>query len=125
MKKVNINVIDHKDQRYPTVGDWQIDENGLTISISDTGDFYSNMAIALHEFAEAVLCMKANITELSVDMFDIAFENKRPEGNTDEPGDDPSAPYHKQHVFATSIEKQFIAELGIDWNNYEKTVNSL
>jgi hypothetical protein len=41
-----------------------------------------------------------------------------------EPGDDPRAPYHKQHVFAENIERLLAAELGVDWSAYDKEVSS-
>jgi hypothetical protein len=54
-----------------------------------------------------------------LDKFDKDFDG---EG---EPGDDPTAPYHREHVFATKIERMLAEELGIDWDAYDKTVNAL
>jgi hypothetical protein len=42
----------------------------------------------------------------------------------EKPGDDPRAPYHKQHVFAENIERLLAAELGVDWSAYDKEVSS-
>jgi hypothetical protein len=44
---------------------------------------------------------------------------------TAEPGDDPAAPYHLQHQFATKIERQVARQLGVDWKAYEAAINSL
>jgi hypothetical protein len=43
----------------------------------------------------------------------------------DEPGDDPRAPYYKEHFFATNIERMIAHEMGIDWNEYSQKVESL
>jgi hypothetical protein len=42
-----------------------------------------------------------------------------------EPGDDPGAPYHAQHLFATKIEKQLANALGVDWKAYEAELSAL
>ena len=44
------------------------------------------------------------ITDEMVTRFDMQFERDRKEGNTDEPGDAPDAPYKPEHHFATIIE---------------------
>jgi hypothetical protein len=35
-----------------------------------------------------------------------------------EPGDDPRAPYYREHQFASGMERLMAAELGIDWQQY-------
>jgi len=47
------------------------------------------------------------------DLFDIQFEGDG------EPGDDPKAPYHRKHQWASRLERMFAAELGVDWGKYE------
>jgi hypothetical protein len=42
-----------------------------------------------------------------------------------EPGDDPEAPYHAQHQFATKIERQLATALGVDWKAYEAEISAL
>ena len=44
---------------------------------------------------------------------------------TAEPGDSPDAPYHKEHVFATKIERLLAKEFDVDWREYEAAINSL
>ena len=65
------------------------------------------------------------MAEEDVTAFDEAFEKARKPGNVDEPGDDPKAPYRKQHLIATGVEKLMAAELGVDWKAYDKKVNEL
>lgn len=123
---ISIVDINHKDQRYDTVGDWNWDKRGnLLITISDMGDWRYNFLVALHELCEVMLCRHRSIPQSEVDQFDMAFEARREEGNVDEPGDDLLAPYHAEHVFATKIEKQMAKELNVDWEEYDKTVGSL
>jgi hypothetical protein len=125
--KATLGEINHKDQRYETVGDW--------ILHSDTGQFdilVSKMPIPdfvtlvqVHELIEAWLCFRRGITQEQVDAFDIEYERNRPEGDESEPGDDPKAPYFREHQFATKIEKLFAEELGVDWAEYERAIYEL
>lgn len=119
MINVHITTCNHSDQRYNTVGDYQTDENGKTeIRISNLGDSRIEFLIAIHELVEVFLCKEAGISDQQIDAFDIVYDQKREAGDVTEPGDDPSAPYYQQHVFATKIEKLMCEELGIDWDDY-------
>jgi hypothetical protein len=60
-----------------------------------------------------------------VDVFDMAYEKTRPDGDDSEPGDSPDAPYRNEHFFATSIERLIAAEFGVDWMLYESHINEL
>lgn len=126
---INIKTIAHSEQRYPTVGDWQIDEQGnLEIRVSDMGNPDYESLVALHELVEVLLCKKRGITTEQVDVFDKQFEADRAvgmHGPEDEPGDDPLAPYKKEHFFATNIEALMSSELGVDWKTYEEKINEL
>jgi hypothetical protein len=64
------------------------------------------------------------VSPAAVDKFDRAYEAKRKPGDDSELGDDPRAPYHKQHVFAEKIERLLATELGVDWPDYDKEVSS-
>lgn len=78
-----------------------------------------------HELVEAILCLKRKIDPKAVDLFDMRFESQRAPGDTGEPGDDPQAPYFREHQFATKIERMLAEEMGVDWETYERTVMSL
>src|SRR5882757_9563621 len=122
---INIQVIPHSQQRYETVGDWWKDEQGiLQIRVSEFDDWKMESAVAVHELIEIILCHARGIKQDIVDDFDKNFEANRQEGNTDEPGDDPKAPYRKEHFFATSIERLLCAELDINWKEYEEKINN-
>jgi hypothetical protein len=135
--RVVIELIDHKDQRYETAGDWYreqpipvdqwetICETGeccLTIRASrlrhDPNNFFA-LAVAYHELGEALACIANGIDEQIVDHFDV---NYRGHG---EPGDDPKSPYARYHNFASACEGILIGAMGLSWGLYEKAINNL
>lgn len=125
---VIIRFIDHACQRYPTVGDWFWRHTTLQIRISDMQNHKFNMLVAVHEYIEALGCWEADVDEKDVTAFDMKFEQEREKGlhgPTDEPGDDPAAPYFQQHQLATNVEKYLAIQLGVDWEEYDAKVNSL
>lgn len=131
MLNIRIKTINHKEQRYDTCGDWVWEKNKaghriLTIYVSDMCDWKKEFLVAFHELIEVTLCKERHIPQEIVDNFDLEYEARRAEDDlTSEPGDSEQAPYHKEHVFATELEKKMAKELGMDWENYEKTIYSL
>ena len=124
--RIVIDVVPHNQQLYETVGDYHLDTNGdLHIYVSELGDPRYNFLVAIHELVEAGLVDDRNISENSISSFDKLFEDLRPEGNTDEPGDELAAPYRKEHCTATGIERIMASELNVAWKEYDKTVNDL
>lgn len=121
---INITAIPHKKQRYPTVGDWIYYDNlkHLNIYVSSTPDWREAIAVAVHELAEAVLCIDRGISQKSVDEFDMKFEEDHKPG---EPGDDPKAPYYDEHQVATIIERILARELHLNWNSYDRHLADL
>jgi len=139
---VTIDIIPHADQRYDTVGDWLFKKlyssEYLTITVSDMNNPDYEFLVGIHELIEAYLCQKRGIKEEDVTAFDIAYEKRRndliskawtQEGRDvlikSEPGQWADAPYHKEHMFATKIEKLVADELGVDWEKYDKTILEL
>jgi hypothetical protein len=119
--RITIETILHEDQRYPTVGDWLfLDPYHLLIRVSEMGDWRYEAAVAVHELVEAMLCKQDDVAEAVVDAFDMGFGSEH-----GEPGDDPAAPYHRQHCFATAVERMFIAALGVPWAEYDAAVEKL
>ncbi len=125
--KIHIRTIDHKDQRYPTCGDWWKDKDTSVneIRVSKLSDKRYEFLIALHEMIEQELCQTRGVDEQDITDFDTEFEVARQAGNNSEPGDSPLAPYNREHFFATTIERLMATELDVDWETYEKEVNSL
>lgn len=123
--QVIIKTIEHSEQRYDTVGDWQMTGDGLLITVSKMHDIRYELCVAVHELCEALMCIHKGVDQYSVDQFDINYEKNRGDNDTSEPGDSPLAPYNRQHIIATTIERILAGELDIDWNKYNETVNSL
>jgi hypothetical protein len=118
--RVTIQTIPHEAQDYSTCGDWTWGgDNRLDIFVSETGNREYNLLIALHEFVEAILCKRRSITEDKVTAFDVSHPELA------EPGDDPKAPYHREHIEASCIEILFGNFLEVDWKDYANTVNAL
>lgn len=133
-----IQTIPHVAQRYETVGDYWLKhpqeieirisdmiqtiphEDPLKVSIEQVqlAERYE-LLITIHEMIEALLCRQASISFEDIDRFDTEFTG---EG---EPGDSPEAPYHTQHVVAMEVEKFIASLLRVDWDTYEKAVDSL
>lgn len=129
MRSITIKTIPHNDQAYETPGNWRFDQYGdLLVEVSDMGNWKYQFLVALHEMVEVALCKERNIPQAVVDDFDVNYEKERAEGKhrpEDEPGDDPAAPYRKEHFFATNIERLMAGELGVDWEDYDRAVMSL
>lgn len=135
MKKIEIEVVPHKEQRYETVGDWFYRKDAdlasgrmnevLVIRVSDLGDWRYNALVAIHELVEVVLCKQRGISQAAVDQFDIEFERRRKKNDLSEPGDSVQAPYRAEHCAATGVERLLAAQLGVDWEPYEAKINSL
>lgn len=132
--KIIIETIPHSEQRYQTCGDWFFDcacqgapqdTCDLHIKVSNLSDWRLEALVAIHELVEVLKCKHDGVTSESVDAFDKAFEANRAPDNLDEPGDEPNAPYVKQHCLATGIERIMAAELGVSWKEYEKELESL
>ena len=120
-----IETIPHEYQRYETVGDYVTDDFGQShIRISNMKNWRYEMLVAIHEMLEQRLCMEAGMAEQDITLFDLKYEQSRPEGDTTEPGDSKDAPYYTQHQLATRIEKFIAGELGVNWDVYEKVINS-
>lgn len=127
MIEILIKTIPHSQQRYPTVGDYVFNAERDTVIfyISKLGDWRYEACVAIHELTEFFIIKMQGVKLEDIDKFDIAFEKRRKAGNTDEPGDDPKAPYRGAHCVATGVERILAALLGVCWKKYEAKINSL
>ncbi len=137
LEEITIRVIPHKDQRYPTVGDWRTPEEGFEktqILVSDLHNRDYEFLVAIHELIEMYLARRHGVRASVVTAFDKAFESVRdtlsgvdaaavsPLG---EPGDDPHCPVYWEHQCATNIERILCHELKIRWQEYEAAIDAL
>ena len=119
-----MEVIPHERQRYETLGDYWTDPDGtLQFRVSDLGDWRYNFSVLLHEFVEYHLLMHKGITESEVLAFDLAVD---PQSKyADDPGFDPKAPYHWQHVFADTVERLVSVPLEFEISDLEDAAGKL
>lgn len=136
MKTIVIKTIPNEEQRYPTVGDYfdgRLEDLGggdcRHFRISDMQNADYEFLVMVHELIENHFVQKAGISDQAIDDFDKAFEETREQVGDEiemgDPGDDENAPYHKQHVLASRIERFLADALEIDWETYNATVMSL
>lgn len=98
------------------VGDWFHDKDGVIhLVVSNMGYPELESLVLGHEFDEATMCIKNGVTGEAVTAFDAQFK----EGEYDEAGNDPAAPYHKEHMAAMENEKRKCEVMGIDWDWYD------
>jgi hypothetical protein len=100
--------------RYDDVGDYF----GDTIVAYDFKDEVVSNAIFLHEFIEYTLIKSAGIDPSLIDKFDI--DKASPEEFPKE-----YALYEKFHDLANLVERQFIENLGLNWEEHDKVVNTV
>jgi hypothetical protein len=124
MKIILRTLAEGESHPYETIGNWKIHPNGdMEIIVSRMENADSEFWVAIHEAIEAWLCQKRGITDEKVTAHDKMFEAERAQGlhgEDDEPGDDPRAPYRKEHEFATLIEMLGVRECGILWKDHCK-----
>ena len=120
ISRIIIDFIPHANQRYPTAGDWYFEGSILHIRVSRTANERHQQLVSIHEISEALACNVDGVTQKSVDDYDTG-----PGKALDEPGNDPRAPYHAQHMLATAVERIMASALGVDWKEYEAEVGAL
>ncbi len=115
-KRLIIEFIEAAEAAYNTCGDYAETDDTLWFRITRFDNLIYSQAVLIHELWERVLCQRAGITDEEITTFDLAHPA------LDEPGADPAAPYHAQHMEATVIERMFISLAGEDWDAYDKAV---
>lgn len=119
LPSVTIEVVEHSDQKYDTCGNYGEGLDCWWMEISKLPKWQYEALIAIHELVEMVLTKDRKISWDKITKFDNTFIDE------DDPGNMKIAPYHKEHKFATKLEKMLCSELGLDWKKYDKAVNSL
>jgi len=112
--KIEVQIVPHRMQRYPTCGDYFLDDNNdIQIRISECPDWRVEAAVLVHELVELILVRRQDIALSDIDAWDKNYVGD------DEPGNNPCAPYHKPHVFADLVERMIVRELGMEWQYHE------
>ena len=118
---MNIKIISTPQNKIRSnqLGDWWLfGDDTYVVHVLETLTPEGQLAVAIHELIEAVLCRKHGVNEHQVCAFDDHYEAERKEGQhteDDEPGDHPLAPYRKEHQDATFVERAVCHVLGISW----------
>lgn len=126
--KVHIETIPYESQRYQTCGDYWADKDGVTqFRINDMGNEDYAFLVSIHEQIEEHLTRRRGLKEPDIMAFDVMWEKELQEGKHDndgleEPGHDPRAPYHREHVLSENVERLLAHAMGINWAVYEKAV---
>ena len=120
MKPIRIDFIKQSEQNYDTVGNYGETEHEIWFEITELSDPLYSVAILLHELHEFYRNKDLGTTIEEIDKFDMV---DHPE--LEEPGDDPRAPYHKQHLEASVIERACLAMAGRSWSDYEQEIENL
>lgn len=127
--KIVMESIDHLSHRIPTCGDWYYDDEGtLHIRASKLSNEKYEVILLVHELIEALACRYDGVPVEEVDAFDLEFEHKianRQTDGGDEPGDEPDAPYSDQHCLATAFERILAERWGIKWKTYNAELYEL
>ena len=122
--RITIETIPHDQHRYPTVGDyWGSFDTEKTIAVSEIADRRMAFLVAVHELIEAFLCEGRAISDEAITAFDMSLPDDSP--YADDPGHDPRAPYHEEHVCAECIERLIARELGVNWQEHEAAIGAL
>ncbi len=101
----SLRTINHKSQRYDTLGDYYYKNGAWQITVSKKGSKDEQFAVMIHELIELYLTQKRGIAEKEI----MAFDKKHPRHS--DPGFHPLAPYKKEHTFANMIELMILEEL--------------
>jgi hypothetical protein len=125
---MNINFKEHKEMRYPTLGDYYVKNGVLNFDIVKQKESIYTKLILIHELIEQTLCEYLDIKIEDIDKHDLWFEEQIKLGlfnENDEPGEHLLAPYRKEHLFSESIEKQVCEYLKIDFNTYNNAIKQI
>jgi len=116
---IHILVIPESEQRPGVSGaDWFWDAKGdLQVRVSPLSDWRRETLLGIHEAVEAVMCKHNCVAQSEVDAFDLEYDKTH--SSDLNAGDDPAAPYVREHCLATAIERILCAELEVNWLEYD------
>lgn len=116
-----LSTTDIKKMRYKSADDWfdpDVTKDDVTFATltADHGKDDYNFLVLMHALVEQYLCYKHGIKDKEVTKFDM--DNP----DLDDPGNDPKAPYHNEHLIANDIEAMLSAALDVKWVDYEAAI---
>lgn len=121
LPNITIRTIPHKWQEYDTAGNYFSVGGVWVVFISQLKDWRYEACILIHELVEMFLTRHHGVKWTDIDTFDKEGLGK----NIDDPGALWEAPYHNEHKLAEQMEKRLAKMLGVDWEEYNKELDSL
>ena len=124
----SVQFIPHLQHKFTTIGHWFVENDTLTIQISEEVCWENRVAVLFHELIESAMCIAKGITTEECDAFDALFEREYEEGKwpkSVEAGFDPRCPYRKGHIWGTRFEKLVIFLLGASRKKLDAECNRL
>lgn len=117
---ISIKTVPESEMRPEVNGaDWYFDGQGdLQVRVSPLSDWRREALLGIHEAVEAIMCKHNGVSQQAVDAFDLEYDKTHTfDVNA---GDDPQAPYVREHCLATAIERILCAELEVNWEQYDR-----
>jgi hypothetical protein len=115
MKKVIMTTLPFDKLRYQTYGDYYEKPGVVHIDVAKQDNPLYEWLIAIHELVEYVLVKARKISIDEIEEFDQTCQSE-------DPGDDPAAPYYHEHQVASIVERIVANELGLKWHEYEEQI---
>jgi hypothetical protein len=131
MRKIEIEVIPHAEQRTEGAGDYYYKDNGdQVIKVSslrgDIDERYQKLfenLIMIHELVEITMTEFHGVTEEDIQAHDEMFGKEQEAGLHSpeaEPGDDPRSPYRIEHQTSETVERMILSALGLSFTEYDE-----
>ena len=115
-------VVQSPDQmRYVTTGDYYKVKGTWVVAVPVSGNDDYDFLGFIHELIELYLTQRRGIPEPKIKKFDEWFERESAGGHFRQypsPGHHPKAPYRREHLFASKVERIVAKELGVDFKKY-------
>ena len=113
-----------EEMRYNTLGDYFYEGDLLVFQIVEQKNPFFTRLILIHELIEFTLCEHKGVTIKEIEEFDFKFENLANDEyvEEDEPGNMPSAPYHKEHVLSEIVERLMCNHVGVNFKEYNNAI---
>ena len=125
--KINIETIPHGDQRYPTVGDYWDDENGvMQVRVSDMKDWRYEALVIIHELVEMFLTKHRGIRRTRDQRFRHQIRTvARGTARLRRAGRSPARALSQRTFFRDQPGAAFLFRTGLDWFAYDRDVDAL
>ena len=102
--------------RFEQLDDYQKFGQDIDFTVRDTGNDLYTKLILIHALIEQAMTEHQGVSGEEIDRWDEYHPASM------EPGDEEGCPYGVAHKLATSVERQIIDALGLNWVEYENAI---